>query len=171
MPDHANHQTALRTPQEETLTRLGLISLIPFAVAAAGVWLSPWALPQRYALDLHVITLAYAGVVAVYIAGVDAGARLAPKLGARKGFASGMAAALAVWIALLQGGVFYLSIGAVWRYLIILGVLIFLLRRDLAAIRDGLLPKWYGALRMRLTFWMSIGLVLIMSRLLLWGYY
>lgn len=164
-------QNGGRAPQQNEITRLGAIGLAPFAVGAVGLWLSPWLLSQTLALDLHQITLAYAAVVAVYLAGIGAGAKLAPRLDASSGFMSGVVAALAVWAAIWQGGVFYFSFGAVWRYLIILCVLIYLLFRDRAAVQAGLLPKWYGELRTRLTFWASMSLVLIMSRLLLWGYY
>ncbi|MFQ5564057.1 MAG: DUF3429 domain-containing protein [Parvularculaceae bacterium] len=166
-----SEENRIRPLQEDEITRLGFIGLIPFAVGAAGLWLSPWILPQTLALDLHVITLAYAGVIAVYLAGIGAGAKLAPRLEARGEFISGAVAVLAVWTAIWQGGVFYFSIGAVWRYLIILLVLVYLLMRDRAAVRAGLLPLWYGELRTRLTFWAGMSMVLIMSRLMLWGYY
>lgn len=157
--------------QQEEMTRLGFLGLAPFAAAAIALWLSPWALPPHIALDFHQIALVYGAAIVAYLAGGGAGATLAPGQKLRDSFLPGQLMTLAAVAAVVPDGVFYLSLGAAWRHVVILILLIYLLLRDLQATNAGLFPKWYGVLRMRLTFWASLALLLIISRLLLWGYY
>ena len=158
-----------KSPQEEELTRLGRLALIPFGVGAAVMWLSPWLAPQSIAMEIHHIVLPYAAVIAAFLAGSAAGAELIPKLGPPQSFLPPILAALAAWLVVWQGHPF-LYIGPAWRYLIIIALFIYLLLRDLAAVRAELLPRWYGELRKYLTFWATMALLLMMSRLLLWGH-
>jgi len=134
---------------------------------AAFVWISPFFFPQWVALNIHTLVLSYAGIVAAYLAGVGAGATLRGH--SPQSFLPGMIAALAAWFAILHGGILTYSTPAVWRYVILIFVYIWLLMRDLKAVDD--LPSWYGALRTRLTFWATISLILIAARLAPWGHY
>ncbi|GAB4518216.1 MAG: hypothetical protein Kow00133_03120 [Amphiplicatus sp.] len=134
------------------MTRFGLLALAPLALAAIALWLAPWALPLSFALDMHQMALAYAGIGAAFLAGAGARGRAAPS-----GY---VLAALAIWIAIWPGGIFHVALGAAWRYLIIIGVLIYLWLR--------MRP---GGLLARLIFWAAVALTLIMSRLMLQGYY
>ena len=79
--------------------------------------------------------------------------------------------ALVALIAILPRGTFLFSLGAAWSQLVILILLIYLLMRDLAAVNDGILPRWYGTLRTRLTFWAGLAILMMISRLLLLGFY
>ncbi len=157
--------------QKEEMTKLGLYGLAPFAICAAALWLSPWIIPQYIALDFHQIALAYGAVIVAYLAGGGAGASLNPGQKLRESFLPGQLITLVAFAAIIPSGVFFLSLAPVWRHSIILVLLGYLLLRDLNAAQAGLFPKWYGALRMRLTFWAALLLVLIISRLTLWGYY
>lgn len=156
---------------QEEMTRLGLFGLLPLAIPAIGVWLSPWALPMGFALDLHQMALAYAAVAAAYLTGVGAGGVLAAGGRTQERLLAGMIALLVIAVAAWGGGLFRLVLGAAWRYALIVGVLLYLWMRDRRAVAEGQLPAWYGALRTRLTFWACLCLAAIMSRLLLWGYY
>ena len=157
--------------QQAEMTKLGVYGLAPFYLAAAALWISPYLLPQPFALDFHRIALAYGAVIVAYLAGAGAGTTLTPAQKLRESFLPGQLITLAAFAAIIPDGVFYLSLGAVWRHVIILILLVYLLMRDLNATNAGLFPKWYGALRTRLTFWAGLALLLIISRLLLWGYY
>jgi len=160
----------MNAQHREEMTRLGLLGLLPLAIAAIGVWMSPWALPMYIALQLHSMALAYAGLVAAYKTGVGAGGALAAGERSKEGLTAGIVALLVVWLALGQG-LFGFALGAAWRYALVLGVCFYLFLRDRRAVAAGELPAWYGEVRMRMTFWTSICLLAIMSRLLLWGYY
>ena len=160
-----------KAAQREEMTRVGFYGLIPFAAGAIALWISPVILPQHIALDFHHFALVYGGLIIAYLAGVGGGAVLTPKLKTAESFLPGQLITLVAFMAILPSGVFFVSIGAVWRHAIILILLIYLLMRDLNAVNTGVLPRWYGTLRMRLTFWASLSIVLIISRLLLWGYY
>lgn len=158
-----------KNPQKQELTTLGFYGLAPFVFAAAAMWLSPIILPQHIALNFHQVALAYGALTVAYLAGAGAGATLNPGQKLRESFLPGQLIALVAFAALIPDGVFFL--GAAWRHLILVVLLGYLLLRDIHATSAGLFPKWYGALRTRLTFWAAISLLLIMSRLLLWGYY
>ena len=157
--------------QKEQMTRLGLYAVAPFVVAAAALWLSPFVIPQFIALDFHQIALVYGAVIVAYLSGAGAGVSLSPAQKMRESFLPGQLIALVAVFAILPSGVFFLAMAPVWRHTLILVLLVYLLMRDLNATNAGLFPKWYGPLRMRLTFWAGLAIVLIISRLLLWGYY
>lgn len=157
--------------RQEEMTRLGLFGLLPLAITAIGLWMAPWALPMRFALDLHQMALAYAGIVAAFLAGIGAGGMLAAPGRTAEGALAGMIAMLVAWIAVWGGGLFSIVLGAAWRYALVIGVLIYLWLRDVRAAEAGELPRWYALLRGRLTFWACLCLLAIMSRMLLWGYY
>ncbi len=152
--------------QKETMTRLGLLGLIPFAVGAAGAWLSPWLLPGGISYDLGEVTLIYTAAVASFIVGAGAGGMLA-KGGLTRDYArSGVIAALLAWLAAWPTGALYISLPYIARYAIAIGVFIYLFLHDRRAVASGALPAWYGALRARLTFWTCLFLTAIISRLI-----
>jgi len=153
------------------MTRLSLLGLIPFMAAAGALWLSPWLIPQHIALDFHQFALLYGAVVVAWLAGAGAGAQLAQKESRTGSFLPGALAAAFGLLAALPNGVFFMSLGAVWRHAAILAVLVYLLMRDLNAAAAGYWPRWYGNLRTRFTFWAGLAILLIVGRLLLWGYY
>ncbi|PQA89170.1 DUF3429 domain-containing protein [Hyphococcus luteus] len=157
--------------QQAEMTKLGLYGLAPFFIAAAALWASPTVLAPRVALGFHQIALVYGAVIVAYLAGAGAGTSLAPAQKLRESFVPGQLITLAAFAAIIPDGVFSLYLGAVWRHVVILVLLAYLLMRDLNAVNAGLFPKWYGALRTRLTFWAGLALLLIISRLLIWGYY
>jgi len=161
----------MQRSQREQMTRLGLWSLLPFIVGAVALWISPYILPMHIALDFHQFALVYGGITVAYLAGAGAGAILTPKVKTAGSYIPGLIITLIAFLAILPSGVFFFSIGSVWRHTIILLLLVYILMRDYEAVKAGLLPRWYGALRMRLTFWAGLAILLIISRLLLWGFY
>ena len=157
--------------RQAEMVRLGYYGLIPFAASAVAMWLSPWLLPQYIALDFHQLALIYGGVIVAYLAGVGAGGQLIALSTSNRSFLPSMLAALAAFFIILPNGVFFLSIGGAWRHLIMILLLIYLLLRDLRSVDLGVLPRWYGALRVRLTLAASTCIALIVVRLFLWGMY
>ena len=81
-----------------------------------------------------------------------------------------MIAALVAWIAIWPR-VFAFDLDAAWRCILLIGVLAYLLFRDLRAVSENGLPDWYGPLRIRLTIAACSFLGLIAIRLALWGFY
>lgn len=154
----------------EEMTRLGQLGLAPFALGAAAVWLSPIALPEWMALNIQTVVMAYAGIIAAWLAGGGAGAMLA-KEGPKDSFLPGMIAALVAWFAIWPGGFLTFYVPAVYRYLLLIAVFAWLYARDRDYVLKGLYPVWYGALRQRLTLWAVVALVLIMSRMILWRHF
>jgi hypothetical protein len=157
-------------PSREEMTRLGNWGLAPIALGAALLWLAPFVVPQWIALNFQTIAMAYAGVIVAWLAGAGAGAMLT-KEGPRDSFLPGMIAALVAWFAIWPGGFLTFSVPAVYRYLLLIGVFAWLYVRDQAFVQRGFWPAWYGELRQRLSLWMIVGLVLIMSRMIMWGYF
>ncbi|MEZ5894339.1 MAG: DUF3429 domain-containing protein [Parvularculaceae bacterium] len=160
-----------RNVQKEEMTRLGIYGLVPFYLAAIALWTSPVLLPQHIALDFHQIALVYGAVIVAYLAGAGAGASLSPAQRLRESFIPGQLISLLAFIAIVPSGVFFFSFGAAWRHGAILVLLVYLLTRDLNASSAGLYPAWYGALRLRLTVYAGLALLLIITRLAIWGYY
>ena len=157
--------------QRQEMTQLGQLGLIPFAASAVIVWSSPWLVPQHVALDFHFIALVYGATIVSYLAGIGAGSMLAPSAKGARPFLPSMLVTLVAFYAATPSGVFYVTLDPAWKHLIIILLLIYLLIRDLNGVAAGGLPRWYAALRQRLTFWASTFLALIMARLLLWGMY
>ncbi|WP_425409619.1 DUF3429 family protein [Hyphococcus sp.] len=160
-----------RNRQQEEMTRLGFYGLTPFIVSAAALWISPFILPLGLALDFHHLALVYGAIIVAYLSGAGAGVTLAPTQKLRESFLPGQLITLTAFVAVIPDGVLFMTLGAAWRHLVILILLIYLLLRDLNATSAGLFPKWYGALRTRLTLWASLSILLIIIRLLTWGYY
>lgn len=156
---------------EEEMTRLGFYGLAPFVFGAAAMWLSPFIIPQWAALNIHTIVLAYAGIIAAFLAGTGVGASLKGGHDTAESFLPRMIAALVAWFAVWPGGFLTFSVPAVWRYAIVIAVFVWLLMSDLATTARGGYPAWYGTLRIRLTLWACVSLVLVMSRLILWRHY
>lgn len=157
--------------RREELTRLGLFGLLPLAIPAIGVWLAPWALPMTFALDLHQMALAYSGVLAAFFAGTGFGAALAAPALAPGRLMVFAVAALAAWFGVWQGGLFTFTLAAAWRYGLVIAALIFIFLRERRATAAGVFPGWYGAIRLRFTYWAIVCLIAIASRLIVWGYY
>ncbi|NWG92367.1 MAG: hypothetical protein HXY21_07635 [Parvularculaceae bacterium] len=148
--------------QQDDLTRLGLYAVAPFVFGAAILWLSPIIVPQWAALNVHTLILAYGGIIAAFFAGAAASGALHAGDAARA--APFLAAALIAWFAIWPSGFLYFSVPAVWRYLILILVFLWLSMR-------GSSHSAYGAVRQRMTFWIAISLVIIMARLIVWRHY
>ena len=148
---------------KESITRMGLYGLIPLAIATAGVWLSPLIVSAGTAYDLHELALGYVAIVASYIAGVGAGGVFSKSMPTPETLGPGMIAAMAAWLAAWPQGALFVSLPSGARFLIAIGVLVYLWLRDKRAVTEGLLPDWYGALRTRLTFWACLFLLAIVA--------
>lgn len=151
------------TPQRD-LMQLGLYAVAPFVFGAALMWASPVIVPQWVALNLHTLVLAYGGILAAFFAGAAAASAL--RAGSAAGAAPYMAAALAAWFAIWPAGFLFFSVPAVWRYLILILVFLWLGMRIEPAPSSG-----HGSVRSRMTFWIVISLGLIMVRLVAWRHY
>jgi len=156
-----------RRTRYEELVFLGRLSLIPFAVGVAGVWILPHAL----AIDVHRIVLAYGAIVAAYLAGIGAGGILVSKSGSTESLTASVVTVFVAWSALWLAMGSFFHVAPVWRYFLIIGVWIFLLLRDSRAIERRQLPSAYGPLRAQMTFWAVLAMALIAARLALWGQY
>jgi hypothetical protein len=149
--------------KREEMTRLGLLGLAPLAIGAAAAWLSPILLPFGAAYAATEFALLYAGLSAAYRAGIGAGAALKSDEKALPGMIAALVALFAIW----PGSSLYLRLDDFLRYVLVIGVLAYLLMRDLRAIEAKQLPAWYGPLRMRITFWSCMALALIAVRQLI----
>jgi len=159
-----------RSGAQFAMTRLGYFGLVPFYFGAGVLWLSPWLVAPSLALIIQQGTLAYAGIIASYMAGMGAGGLLTRDRPGIMTYLSGMIAVLIAWLMIVPDGYFFFSMSPVWRTLILAGVFIYLYARDLQmAVADDW-PRWYSDLRFKLTAWVVIALIAIFARLLLWGF-
>ncbi len=163
IPSSAAGNAAKTGDRERELTLLGYAGLIPFVLGAATVLACRFAGENALAETAAQIVIAYGGIIAAYMAGMGAGAAIAPGAPlSREPLLLTMLAALAAWVGLSGMG----SSPAFWRPLVLAIVFCALLRRDLGATGRGEFPVWYGPLRWRLTigavsslFIVAIGLV------------
>ncbi len=146
---------------QRDLTQLGLYAVAPFVFGAAVMWLAPVVIPQWVALNVHTLVLAYGGIIAAFFAGVGGASAL--RSGSSAQATPYMAAALIAWFAIWPAGFLYFSLPAAWRYLILILVFAWLAMRASAPSSSG-----YGAIRVRMTFWICVSLALIMIRLIAW---
>ncbi len=158
-------------PRREELTTLGLLGLAPFALGALALWLSPLLLPQFIATNVFKLSFTYAGVIAGYMAGMGAGALLLTGKPTEERFLPGMIAALMACFTILPSFSVVIDLDYFWRIGLLILVFVYLLMRDLRAVKAGGMPIWYGNLRMRLTFWACLLLAVMAVRLLFWGFY
>ena len=152
--------------RKRELTQLGLFGLVPFIICFIGVWLSPWIVSYQAADGLRALALFYGAIIVSYLAGFSGGGILAKSPGTSEPLLPGMIAALAAWLALLPADAFGVALRDYMRFFLVIAALAYLLLRDLRAVAEGLLPAWFGALRIRLTFWAVISLMMIMARAL-----
>lgn len=156
-------------------TLLGYLGLLPFLFTALVLWTSPWiVLPQSAGMIMQ-WEMYYAAIILSFMGGVRWGlAMMEPHIHAREHFTlqrltGSVAPALIAWMALIPSA--FIPLGdpsyAV-RHTLILAAFLYLLVSDLQAVRDGAAPRWYGPLRRKLTFFLSLMLVLIILRLVLW---
>lgn len=152
--------------REKEFSEIGLLAMSPFILCFMGVWSSPLILPGSVAFDFREFSLFYAAVVASYFAGFNANAIVSKGGSTGESILPGMIGVAVAWLGALPVGAFGIAIPNTFRFLLVIGALIFLLLRDLRAVSIGILPPWYGPLRTRLTFWACISLLMILSRLL-----
>ncbi len=146
-------------PRQRELIYLGYSGLIPFAAGALSQWAPAGIASADIVLAAREIMLAYGAIIVGYMAGMGAGALIVTEKPATDRLWPGMAATLAAWVAIWPavGGV---GAGALVRHLVLIGALLYLLFRDLNAVKAGGLPDWYAHLRIRLTAGASASLAI-----------
>ncbi|NNE40351.1 MAG: DUF3429 family protein [Marinicaulis sp.] len=159
----------MRNVQKEEFTRWGLYGLLPLIGAAVAMWVSPVLLPQYIALDFYQFALIYSGLIVAYLAGFGAGGLVGANGKTAGSTVPSMMIMFAAVVAIVPQGTFFISFPPFWRLALILVLLGILLTRDMSA-STGVLPGWYGRLRVRLTLWAGLAIALVMMRLLMWGY-
>ena len=106
-------------------------------------------------------------IAASFFAGANAIAIIAKGPASGETILPGLVAVAVALVAAMPVGALFIALPNIARFLLVIGVLIYLLLRDLRAVAGGLFPTWYGDLRTRLTFWACISLAMVMARLLL----
>jgi len=122
---------------------IGLAGLAPFVVGALGAWLAE---PAAAALALNAM-LGYGAVILSFLGGVHWGRALAPDLAMRPSWMQliwSVTPALIGWGAMFTGQIY--SVLLVYLVAFTLAFIV-----DAKAVRGGLFPAWYGALRKILT--------------------
>ncbi len=135
---------------------LGFAGLIPFVVPALLVWFAPPLL----AGFLHTLIIAYAMVIAGFMAGAQWGFGSLPQVDdAQRWRVLGLSVvpALIAWIGPFTP--------FPWPYAFILVAFVMVLRFDLKLVRQGLAPAWYPQLRLPLT----AGVIVALGAALLHG--
>ena len=157
---------AVRTERDARL--LGYAGLVPFAFAAVIAW-SP-GVPVGFLSSYLGWTLFYAAVIVSFMGGARWGVAMTAE-GRRpdepfSGFLAAVMPALVAWVAVVPEGLMPVSFSLSARFVVLMAAFAGLLAEDLRAARAGEGPGWYARLRVRLTFWVLVGLAFVVVRLL-----
>lgn len=152
------HPFEAKHPQQLALY-LGYAGLIPFVSGALGIWITPFTwrpFVMAALLDYAAVILAFMGAIhwglAMRAEASDERARL--QLGLS------VIPPLLGWVAVASGMPFGFALP------IFLAAFVLLYLADLRAVKLGLAPRWYPALRRPLTIVVSISLLLAWASLL-----
>lgn len=163
-------------PLEERATLLGYIGLAPFLFAALVLWTCPARIGYTAASAVMLWTMYYAAIVLSFLGGIRWGLAL---LNDKKiseyvtlsQLSWSVLPALGAWLVVIpDGAIPGISPNYLTRYFFILIAFITLMYTDLQATRDGFAPEWYGPMRLKLTFFTGLAIMLIMIKLFLFGW-
>lgn len=142
---------------------LGLGGVIPFAGCALMLWfpsLLPSSLFGSESTDVTRAMLAYGAVILSFLGGIRWGAHMLQGQQAANVRLMGMSVlpSLLAWVALL--------VNTKWGFSLLLAGIIGQWFVDRNATSNGLLPNWFGKLRLLLTVAVAASLALALGRLL-----
>ena len=150
---------------------LGYAGLIPFAGGALLAWVP--GVPVAFLSGYLGWTLYYGAIILSFMGGARWGlAMIEAERGARPGepFSGLLAAvtpALIGWVAIVPPALLPLAFPTSARLILLSAGFAGLLAEDLRAQRQArAAPRWYAALRVRLTFWVLLALAFLVVRLL-----
>ena len=160
------------TPVEARTTLLGYGGLIPFFTLLILLWLPSSLIGSTTLVRALNWGMMYSAISLSFMGGIHWGIALMMEREERplgpvlERFSGSVMPALIGWIALVPDQLLAgSSISGVWRFGLMLFAFLYLLVADRQSVRYGLLPEWYGRLREKLTFFLSMTLLLIIIRL------
>lgn len=151
------------------MERLGYWGLVPFGFGVIIFWLSPWLVSLSVGSTIARGTISYAGIIAAFMAGMSTGNVLAHERAGISAYLPTMIASLVAWLTILPNGYFFITMGEIWRIIILVIVFIWLYLNDVRLTQQGAWKSWYTNLRLRLSAWVILALSAIAARFLLIG--
>ncbi len=174
MSDASSTATSLlkdMEPMEERATALGYIGLFPFLFTAISLWLSPSLISYERAGYFMVWGLYYGAIVISFLGGVRWGMAMMNEtkehryIGVSQ-LTNSIIAPMIAWLTIVPNGVLP---GFEPNYLVRFSVLLLafaaMMQADMNATRDGYAPYWYGPMRRKLTMFLGLIFILILTRL------
>jgi uncharacterized protein DUF3429 len=159
-------------PIERQATILAYSGLVPFFALFIVVWLTPGLIDIGPGTQIIYWGMMYGAILLSFMGGIHWGIALMQTRENRdltsilERFSGSLLPAIIGWIAIIPS---YLLgpviIPSFWRFALMLFAFIYLLIADQRSVRNGLLPKWYGRLREKITFFLAMILLLIIVRL------
>ncbi len=152
------HPFEAKHPQQLAM-RLGYAGLIPFVSGAVGIWVTPFAW-RPYVMSA---LLDYAAVILAFMGAIHWGLAMRAEANderARLQLGLSVIPPLLGWMAIASGMPFALALP------VFLLAFVLLYFADLRAVKLGLAPQWYPALRRPLTIVVSVSLLLAWLSLL-----
>lgn len=159
-------------PVVERATILGYGGLMPFALLMFVLWFSPAMMAPALTGRLLNWGMIYSAVILSFMGGIHWGiAVLLDRMGDEENpvmerLTGAVIPALIAWIAVIPDNLLPTgSIAPVLRFVLMLFAFLYLLVADRESVRLGLLPEWYGRLREKITFFLTMIMMLIIVRL------
>lgn len=152
------HPFEAKHPQQLAM-HLGYAGLIPFVSGALGIWITPFGWRPYVMAAL----LDYAAVILAFLGAIHWGLAMRAEANderARLQLGLSVIPPLLGWVAVASGMPFGLALP------VLLAAFVLLYLADLRAVKLGLAPRWYPALRRPLTIVVTISLLLAWASLL-----
>ncbi len=165
------HRRSGPSPMRSYARLLSLLGLLPFLACMIIVWVMPPDYP--YGSSIIALNLFYGAIIASFLSGIHWGVGLI--YGAAGGREGDVAAirlswsvipSLMAWLAIFPTDLFVFGGGqaVLVRYGILIAAFLLILLGDLTKAGGTGLPRWYGQMRVRLTFYVVSMLILVMIK-------
>ncbi len=159
-------------PLEERATLLSYAGLLPFLVTAMALWVSPFAISYGRAGMFLNWELRYGALILTFLGGIRWGLAM---LDDKKvsdyvtinQLTNSVVPLMIGWLAVIPANfVPGIDPNFLARHIVLLLAFGLLAQADRTASEDGFAPPWYGPLRIKVTFFLTLIFLLIMMRLI-----
>ena len=173
--DSTKQQEAMR-PLEARATLIGYLGLIPFFMVAFALWFTPLFFSYNFTGKLMAWGMYYAAIILSFLGGIRWGLALLNDKNISdyvtiSQLTWSIVPALMAWLTVVPANTIPgISPTYLVQHLILLIAFISLMGADVQATRDNFAPAWYGPLRVKLTFFLGLMMMLTIIKLFMLGW-
>lgn len=161
---------------EERATILGYLGLLPFVAGTILIWLTPRFFGSAFTGVFLYWELVYGAVILSFLGGIRWGFAIMDTKGiseylSLERLTGSVLPPLIGWLLVVPASLLPSIPGALsLRFGILLIAFVYMMDSDMRASKEGTAPAWYGSLRLKITIWLSALLLLVILRMLQWGW-